>query len=656
MENYLNINKATLRLFKSIYVEEGMACEIPEDLIVASASKGLLLSNVTFPNTTTTVETIDYLIKLYGVDLVKLSNTFHKTWKTVSEIDPQLHYLQQILHYITTYGFEALGFGYDEESVYIPAEKVPYDENVKPYSFTIIRGINLDEMLKRVDTLLTSGVALSQQQVDDVVLLYNYITSKGYKYEFDNIKNKEVKAILWTKIEDKPYIPVDEFLRVLTYTVTGNTLLVRSWRNYQNVKLHMKINMSLRDNSNIRIQVKNLLEYYIDKFGMKNIASQFLRNKIIFLSFKCDETKSIINKLRREAKIYHEPQEVKYLDEQDIINANIWQLIKYYNYCLSNLNPTTDKLYQIRTGKNYIKENNNANTSGNISRVVDEHYTRLKNIITERIADSLSKLQGKIFLVPDYIDYRIPSSLKRLASGVPEGTIIKFPEDKPFTVGVHWENKPADKNHSEYIVDLDLHANSVTESYGWNRSFRSEEKGKVMYSGDVTSAPINKGGASEAFTFDNIDDTYIVTLNDYTQSGKHPYKFVFDIDTYVKDDDYRHESRGYIFSPNAKVLNAHVDNNQNTLGLVMKNKFYFINSSIFQGSITNRDGLLERLLKYYEESQANYLTFTQLADIVGFRVIKSLDELEVPEGEEAPEVINLSLENITEDTFPSLFE
>lgn len=651
---FLQINEATLRLFKAIYSADGAIFTPSEDSIVKSASRGLLLSNVKFTSEKLEEDTIKCLIATYGVNLVTLSNTFHKTWKTVEEIDPKLHYLQQILHYITTYGFEALGIETSAESTYIPAEKVPYNDNVKPYNFTIIRGINLDELLERLNILLTSGVALSQQQVNDVVLLYNYLSSKGYTYEFENIQNKEVKAVLWSKIENKPYISVDEFLRVLTYLVTGNTLLVRSWRNHQTVKFNMKVNSYLRDNESIRTQVRNLLEYYIKTFGMANIASQFLRNKMVFLSFKCDETKSIINKLRREAKTCHKPQDPNYLNEQDIINANIWQLVKYYNYCLSSLNPTTDKLYQIRTGKNYLKKNKNAGLTGEISRIIDRHYTKLLNMISQRIADNLLKLQGKTFLLPDYIDYRIPSSLKRLISGVPEGTTITFPENTPFTVGVHWENKPATEKLPEYRVDLDLHANSLHNQIGWYSNYKNKN---VAYSGDVTDAPILKGGASEAITFKDIEEAYIITLNDYTQSGKHPYKFVFDVDTTVMDNnEYGSEARGYIFSPNAKVLNAHIDNNQNTLGLVLKNKFYFINSSIFQGAITTKDDLLNRLLTYYEESQSNYLTFSKLSEIVGFKIIRSMDEIVVNEGEEAPEVINLSLENITEDTFPKLFE
>lgn len=649
IKDFKRLNEATLRLFKSIYVEEGATERLTEDDLLKLTSKGLLLhANIYFNNRAELESAIESALDIYQVNMFTLSNTFHKTWKTVEEINPALHYLQQVIHYISTYGFDALGIPYDAGNSYIPEEKISYPENTAPYNFTIIRAIDLKNIVERVEVLLSSGVALSQQQVDDVVYLLGFIETKGLSCNFDLVKNKEVKATLWLKLENKPFISVDEFLRVLTYVATENTLLIRSYRNYQMIQMYLKWHESKR------IKIKELLEYYISKFGIENIASQFLRNKMLFLSFKCEETKHIINRLRRLADKYHKPKTEPHLLADDIYEANIWQLVKYYNLCQSHLNPTADKLYQIRNGKNYLAENRNYGLTGDVKRVVEEHYSGLKNIIVSEIKKKLAHLEGKIFLVPDYIDYKVPSSLKRLASGVPEGTIITFPEDKKLTVGIHWENKMHKGN--ELRVDLDLHANSLDKSIGWYSAYKNDE---VMYSGDVTDAKICKGGASEAVTFNNIESPYIVTLNDYTQHSKTSYKFIFDLDTVIEEDSYRHEAKGYIFSPNARVLNSTVTQAQNTLGLVMKNRFYFLNSSIFSGPITHGDDLLKRLIKYYEDIQGNDLTFKQLADMIGFTVISSQDELklEPDENGEYPyvEVLDLSLENITEDTFPSLF-
>lgn len=656
--NYSKINEATLRLFKTIYVEPSFSTIVNEADIVELATKGIVFSQkIAFADITTAAEAIRDTIDTYGKDLVKLSNTFHKTWKTVEEIDPATHYLQQIIHYFTTYGFDSLDIPYDESNTYIPAEVIPYPENVTPFNFTIIRPINLDEIIEKLTTLLGTGVALSQQQVDDVITLIDLLQSKGYAFDINMIKNKEVRTILWLRLSKKPYISVDEFLRVLVYKITGSSLLVRSYRDHQAVKAVLSYDKQKQK------EVAKLLEEYTNMFGMENIASQFLRNKMIFLGLKCDATKTLINQIRRAAIKYHKPMHTDMvLTDEAIESASIWQLIKYYNYCSSKYNPTKDMVYKIRNGKNYLKDNSfNYEYSDRMAPSV-EGYAVLKDKIKDRISEELSHLVGKNFVIPDYIDYAVPTSLKRLLSGVPENTVLTFPEDKSFTVGVHWTNLIDEKHDREDRVDLDLHASALDgRSIGWCNDFRNDE---AMYSGDMTDAPIDKNGASEAITFNNITSPYLVTLNNFTQHVKVPYKFIFDLDTHIGDREPRGRSNGYIFSQNARTLDSSIGISQNTLGLVIDNHFYFMNSSMFNGPITYNSDLLKRAIEYYKESRPNILTFKQLANIVGFNIYNSIDEvpthisqiLEDKIIEEKDEYIDLSLEAITEDTFPSIFE
>lgn len=652
--DFKSINEATLRLFKSVYVEDTAEESISEENIVSLISKGLMFTpDIKFTNDLNMSEAVKLAEDIYGVDLVKLSSTFHKTWKTVEEVDPTIHYLQQILHYFTTYGFDALGIEYDVGNTYIPAEKVPYEDNVKPFNFIIIKAITTQGIMERLDTLLTSGVALSQQQVNDVVCLLDFMADNNMYYDFTAIKNKEVKTVIWLNIINKPYITVDEFLRALTYEVRKSTLLVRSYRDYEMNKFSMRYNSSLRK------EIATLLQQYVDNFGIENVASQFLRNKMLFLSFKCDETKSLINRIRRLADKYHKPQTESHLVAEDIPKANIWQLVKYYNLCLSNLNPTEDKLYQIRNGKNYLAENPNYGITGETKRIVDEHYGYFKKLIEEEFINRLPILKDKVLVIPDYIDYKVPSSLKRLSSGVPEGSVLTFDKDHVLTVGIHWTNK-LDSNKHEIRTDLDLHANSLNRSIGWCSAYKNDE---VMFSGDIVDAPIAKGGASEALTFNKLDEPYIITLNDYTQYGNIPFKFVFDLDVVIDRVNNNHDARGYIFSPNARILNAKTDKSQHSLGLVTENKFYFLNSDIFEGPVTYNNDLLKRLIRYYNDSQANQLTLKQLANIVGIKVVSKLEDVPTIEVEhenaettiEKVPYIDLSLEAITEDTFPQLF-
>jgi len=655
--DFRKINDATLRLFKAVYNDGGFN-EIPLEVTIEAASKGILFApNVSYDNGTA----INAAVKMYGVDLFKISNTFHKTWDTVQEIDPMLHYLQQIVHYFTTYGFDELGVDYNANNAYIPNEKVMLPEGAKTVNFTIIKEVKDIDIADRLNTLVSSGVALSQQMVDDVLYLVNAI---GCKFNFDAIKNKEVRTALWLGMDDRPYITGDEFLRALLFVVSGKTLLVRSYRDHQMLKWHLKCNVDKQQ------EVSDLIKLYQDKFGIEKLASGFLRNRMIWLGFKCDATKVQINKINRLADKYHKAMDEVYLKEEDILSANVWQLVKYYNLCVSNLNPTQDKLYNVRNGKNFLKENPNYGISGEFKRVIDNHYSDLLEMVEAQLYDKLAHMEGKIFLIPSYLEYKVPSSLKRLCQGLPEGSTISFPEGKPFVVGIHWENQVI--KGRENRVDLDLHANSINGSIGWCNSFRNEE---VLFSGDMTDAPVSKGGASEAILFSEVKAPYLVTLNDYTQSDGLDYKFIFDTEckfNFKNRDSYGYgrdkNSHGYIFSPSARVLNSKINGkDQGNIGLVMKDKFYFMNSTMFSGPVTYKSEFTERLINYFEESQVNQLTFRKLADIVGFRVIDSLDEIapkavvgynyEVIEEDDKymPDYVDLSLEAITEDTFPQLF-
>ena len=66
-------------------------------------------------------------VKLYGKDGEKWNQTFHKSWEKVEKAPIEQLVLEQIVHYITTYGFEELGI-YDKNSVYIPKEKLEIPE------------------------------------------------------------------------------------------------------------------------------------------------------------------------------------------------------------------------------------------------------------------------------------------------------------------------------------------------------------------------------------------------------------------------------------------------------------------------------------------------------------------------------------------------
>ena len=113
-----------LRLFKGYLpncTDELDVCktvlEFKEDML----KRGLLFVTKTTEDIPPKV--VELAVNMYGVKEEEWNQTFHKSFATVRDTDIETLVVQQIVHYITTYGFEALGI-YDKDTVYIPKEEL----------------------------------------------------------------------------------------------------------------------------------------------------------------------------------------------------------------------------------------------------------------------------------------------------------------------------------------------------------------------------------------------------------------------------------------------------------------------------------------------------------------------------------------------------
>ena len=119
--------KSLLRLFKAVEIKESNKINADDykDLMKQTLNRGFIFSKKVLENHTNTnlLELILLIDQIYGIDGKQLNSAFHKSWKKVKESDIKTLVLEQMLHYITTYGFEELGI-YNENTVYIPTEKL----------------------------------------------------------------------------------------------------------------------------------------------------------------------------------------------------------------------------------------------------------------------------------------------------------------------------------------------------------------------------------------------------------------------------------------------------------------------------------------------------------------------------------------------------
>ena len=304
------MEKEVLRLFKGFLgeksnsvSEEGLKYGL---LIPSSASEAV----------------VKEAIELYGKDGQKWNQTFHKDFEIVRNAPIEDLIAQQIMHYITTYGFESLGI-YREDLVYIPKEKLEIPElDVDNIELITIKPYTSEQLTEKLMGLLTSGIALSEQTVKDVMVLSDFID----KNRFDEIVNREIKTTLYDKYNIMPRNP-EEFLRFLLFKLTNGTLKIQNADTIRAIKKSDKA------------KALNMLQLYVIKTpnGYEKLSSIFLRNKNLFLALKIkqDECRTekdeavrksinaLINKLRKMANSNHKPLKRNILDCLTDTNVNI---------------------------------------------------------------------------------------------------------------------------------------------------------------------------------------------------------------------------------------------------------------------------------------------------------------------------------------------
>jgi len=301
---------STLRLFKALPIRDKRKEKVSETLLKKTIQKGFIFSPDVVANYSTKelVELTEIIEQEIGLTPEQMNNSFHKSWKKIKEADIEQLFLEQVIHYITTYGFELFGV-YSPDSVYIPREEldIPDIDNI---SLVVIKGYTKSEIKEKLISLLASGIALKQNTINDVVDIALWLELDVE--EIENIENKEVRIALYSYLNIVPQNPI-EFLRYIVYQSTEQTLLIKSAELIKEIK------------GNKNLKIIKLFKDYDREYGLKKLAEIFLRFKPLFLAFKTNpQLNKIINKLRKLSVKYHKPMKPDYLND-------ITSLIKHGN-------------------------------------------------------------------------------------------------------------------------------------------------------------------------------------------------------------------------------------------------------------------------------------------------------------------------------------
>lgn len=632
--------RSTIRLFKAVPVDESARAneidgkkqkEINErtiphgfviDPAVVASKNGSELDGI-----------ISTAIKELGLTGEQMNASFHKSWKKVKESSNCQLVMEQMVHYMTTYGFESMGI-YSEESVYIPNEEldVPGLEGAIP--LVVIRGLTGDEMMDKLLALLSAGIAFKEDTVRDIVDVATFLQIDGSK--IGSVANKEAKAMLYDYLDIIPPDPV-EFLRFAIYKVTGRPVLIKSDALIGTVK------------EGNAMQAINLFERYDERHGFNKLASIFNRFKPLFLALRTNSAmKKHVNKISRLSKKYHVPMKTDYLnqvtavikkgDEVDmhvlgkrLEKANFFRKARLAKALQFRLLEPSSIMYTVRNGKAY---------STAFDPVAPNAVEPVLEAVLESMEKDMAGIEGKKIYVPEHVSYALPTTEKQFTGNMPSGSSVVI--DGGLLVGIHW------KNVEDHRVDLDLSLLGTDEKFGWDAGYR-DGKGSILFSGDVTDA---KGeGASEMFHVRDLSEgKYILVVNYFNYDEKVPAP----CDVFVaKSKPLDDLPKNHAVNPNDVVCKARttIDKDQHILGMLIvdggKASFYFSETNIGNSRSIRMNDYTNHALDYLVTFYSNPIRLVSMLERAGAEVTSD------PERRDNCD-IDLSVEAIDKESFLSI--
>lgn len=612
---------ATLRLFNAIQTENKNKRHGDTDILGMTIKNGYILDPAINP----TSDILNEIESIVGISGEKANQAFHKSWAIIQDTPQEALWTQALVHYITTYGYENMGM-FREDTVYIPHEKLELPEMKSDLPLTVIKAMTEGEILKGIIGLGASGIALSQETLDDIMAIV-----KDNEFEsvwfIGTIKNRELQALLYDYWGIVPSEPV-EFLRHLISKLTDESLLIK--------------------NDYLIGKIKESDGKFLDELLKKapaDLASIFYRFKPLFLAMKSiSNNRSFFNRLRKVAVKLHKPMPEDYLNnvtcrikhgklDLDELNrklegASIFRKIRLANALKFRENSGNSILYRVRNGRGWATD---FKWHGDVEAAI--------GVVTASIVDSVAEnIKGKTIYIPSNVHYTLPATEKQFTGFLPMGSYIAVPED--MIVGVHWYD-------TDHYIDLDLSVIGVSGKTGWDSIYKSEEN-QVLFSGDMTTAPKPKGASEFFYLKKGTQEPKIVMLNFFNFRGDEVEAKII-----VAHDKPSNFDKSYMVDVSNIIASANVNINkkQNILGLIVneggENRFYFANVSIGNSITSSANDQAKHVRQYYVKNLMSLLGLGSIFIAAGAKIVH-----EKPEGD----FIDLSPEALNKTTIIDLIK
>lgn len=649
-KNYIEYSKACLNLFKVVPTSlSGYKDKYFLEDIQKMLRNGIYLSPEAW--NTISKEVYNVILDIYAVDLITLNRSaLYKSFNYKDNLSIEEQFWNQLYHYFSVFVPEMLNIN-PNHTMYVPADKLNLPKDTGNIQFTYIDVMEDKDIIEKCYTdFLETGIALKQETIKDIMTILSY-QSDSIPYKLNRIKNKEIKMMIYKLTNSIPDNPI-EFLRFMIYLTTNRTLIIKNKETIDYIK----------SKSN-ELNLRSCFIAYNNIAGYDRLSSIFLRYKPLFLAFKSyDNMAPIINKLRRLAIKNHKAKKPEILDmltsdtyisiddiKAELKNITVFKKIVILNAISNILKAAPERIYFIRNGKAWTKESDKKFSE---DRMKNLNYIYM--VVLHDIRDSIQEnFVGKSFYLPSEITYTVPTSEKMMFSnGIPFGSYLDLGKDA--VVGIHWTNVKHKVSNTEIRVDLDLHINSSTKTYGWNTYLRNnyEDADSPIYSGDMTNAPIHEGGATEAFYLSEklTDEIYKVDVNDYSYHGVVPYKLF--IGHYDSKSLNLHDQH-FLLSAHetALVINSEIEGVEKFVGFIKADdegnkKFILAEANFGKSIVSSNDDKGTLALKAVVNKYENSLLLPHLIYMCGGIITEDREEAD----------IDLSLDKVNKDSILSLLK
>jgi len=604
--------KAILKLFKALPIKVKQKAEASKSLLEKTIEKGFIFSPEVVYNCSDKelIRLADVIEEEIGLTPEQMNSSFHKSWKKIKEAGIEQLVFEQIVHYITTYGFEKLGV-YNPDSVYIPNEKLEIPHiDIDNINLTVINGYTRAELKDKLLKLLSSGIALEKETINNVVDVALWLEIN--EQDIGSIRNKEASIILYDNLNIVPANSI-EFLRYIIYKSIEKTLIIKSKEVISEIK------------SKKNVGIIKLFDNYINIHGIEKLSEIFYRFKPIFLAFKTNPgLNKHINKIRRLAVKYHKPMREDYLNEitakikkgdpinermleSELNRVNIFRKIRLANALKFRTKYADAILYKIRNGKSYAKEFHFDNK---------EAADKVLSIVIDSIAiDIEGKVYGKKIYIPEYMNYALPATEKQFTGNFPSGSSVSLSGDMVF--GINWKNVGKDR------IDLDLSLMSADMKIGWDAFWRKENS-SILFSGDMTDAT-GENGASELFYIKPIKNVALIVFVNF-------YNFRSDLEVPFKilvakksDNTF---GKNYMVDPNdvISIASSTINKKQKMLGIVIvedgKCMFHFAEAYLGKSITSTNLDYANNARKYLFNYHRNALGLGEILERAGAKIVK----------------------------------